>query len=442
MDLKPSMDLKPEMDQKLGVDMKPEMDLKPRSFGRPLWIGCLYLGCFFLCGSFSPDHAATAQQIMPRILLGDQTDDYEAVGIVGSVGRGGFCSGTLITDSHVLTAAHCAEFIEAANRGTFELSGRVYGTINVFIHPDYNSRTLANDIAILQLDEPVTDVLPSQIFRGVPFVGELLFIVGFGATGTADGGSDGSFGTKRVGITTIDEVTSTLITWIFDDPTEANTAPGDSGGPGYLDIDGEWFLASITSGGTEPGAILGDVAFNTRVDAFADWIDLTVAMSTTPDPDPTDDPTGDPGSGGGCDGFWSDLFANDEVRPFPFLQFLIDLLSNLLDRLNEIQTQLDSNEAAVVVEPVSTSESANSKVTTPQRVTSPLVEYRFPDLPPIAGPSVNHQRITATHDEESRAVLPGVTRSADELPPRGATKLEIRRWILHHPGSRSRLTNR
>ena len=89
---------------------------------------------------------------LPRILGGQATDDFPAVGIVGSLRRGGFCSGTLITTSHVLTAAHCAEVIEDSTSGTFEVDGRRYETINVFIHPDFNRRTYANDIAILAVE--------------------------------------------------------------------------------------------------------------------------------------------------------------------------------------------------------------------------------------------------------------------------------------------------
>ena len=128
------------------------------------------------------------------------------------------------------------------------------------IHPDFNSFTFANDIAILVLSEPVLDVEPSLIFRDEPLVGDLLLIVGYGGTGTAQEGSDGSFGTKRVGQTTIDEVTPQLVNWVYDDPSQANTASGDSGGPGYLDIEGDLFIACITSGGTEPDSVLGDFA--------------------------------------------------------------------------------------------------------------------------------------------------------------------------------------
>ncbi len=85
-------------------------------------------------------------------------------------------------------------------------------------------------------------------------------------------------------MTTIDEVTDTLVSWTFDDESESNTAAGDSGGPGYIDIDGDLFVACITSGGTEPDSILGDFAFNMRVDAFAGWIDLTTILLNESEP--------------------------------------------------------------------------------------------------------------------------------------------------------------
>ena len=283
---------------------------------------------------------AFAQGGVPRILLGDETTDYESVGIVGSIQRGGFCTGTLIGPNHVLTAAHCAETIEDELSGTFEVNGELYMTAEIFIHPDYNSRTLDNDLAILRLSEPVLNVDPSAIFRDSPLVGDLLFIVGFGGTGTAEDGNDGTFGVKRVGITTIDEVTDTLVSWIFDDESETNTTAGDSGGPGYIDIDGNLFVASVTSGGTNLDSSLGDFAFNTRVDAFADWIDLVVA--TTPaDPPAQSDPIADsdpPNGDGDCaiafeDSVFGMLFGSNENSPFPILQTLIDFLTWLLDAL-------------------------------------------------------------------------------------------------------------
>jgi hypothetical protein len=236
------------------------------------------------------------QQIYPRIINGIPTDDFQSVGIVGTVRLGGFCSGTLISPYHVLTAAHCAELAVGPRDGAFELDGRLYTTSQIYIHPDFNSRSLDNDLAIYEFSEAVEGVIPSTINRTVPQVGQLLTLVGFGAGGDGQEGEDGTFGVKMVGITEIEEVTETLIIWRFDSNDESNTAPGDSGGPAFLEIDSEFVVAAVTSGGSEPDAGLGDVAFNTRVDAYADWIDSIVFPEEPPEEpeEPDDDDTGCP----------------------------------------------------------------------------------------------------------------------------------------------------
>jgi|GEM_PF-672574 len=217
-------------------------------------------------------HSQTA--ISTRIVNGTQTSDYPAVGLIGESGYH-FCTGTLIAPQYVLTAAHCAEGVGNTS-GTFTVGGRSYQTERVYVHPNYNRNAIgsdsANDIAIYKLSQPVIGITPMDIFRGIPQVGQLLTLVGFGGGGNGTTGTNGDFGIKRVGTTPIDQVTRTLIHWDFDNNTEANTAPGDSGGPAFVTINGVKYIAGVTSGGDSPNASIGDHSFDTRVDAYADWI--------------------------------------------------------------------------------------------------------------------------------------------------------------------------
>lgn len=218
-----------------------------------------------------------------QIVNGTGTSLYESVGMVGDTGGYG-CSGTLIAPQYVLTAGHCAEGV-GDTAGRFFVGGQEYRTTKVFLHPSYNAGRLgqdgAHDIALYKLDRPVTNVIPTPIHRTVPVVGQLLTLVGFGGGGTGTTGHTGDYGTKRVGTTPIDRVTAQTIFWNFDNNTESNTAPGDSGGPAFVTINGVRYVAGVTSGGDQANAGIGDTSFDTRVDAYATWIDSIVGSAAT-----------------------------------------------------------------------------------------------------------------------------------------------------------------
>ena len=196
---------------------------------------------------------------------------------------------------------------------TFNLSGgqaTFYGA-SYFVYPQWDGNVSdGNDIAIIRLSTSVP-VSGYQIFTDKNFMGGgIAELAGYGISGTGATGSKSSlypFGTLRMGenkLDTVWNIAGNPFAFDFDDGTvrrdtignltlgllrdlgtgdnEVMTAPGDSGGPSF--IDGQ--IAGIHSFGATLGkpfdvdntlnSSFGELGGDTRVAFYADWINGTV----------------------------------------------------------------------------------------------------------------------------------------------------------------------
>lgn len=222
--------------------------------------------------------------------------------------------GVLIAPQWVVTAAHAVSWHQGM--GVVVVGGTPRAVLRVVIHQGYKTPpqemvdsalksgdweaffdflSSSDDLALIQLAEPVPDVAPVPIYSG-PSLGKFVRIMGRGATGTGTEGHPLNAPRRtdlRHGYNKITVSEGRWIGYRFDNPPnalplEASMGSGDSGGPILVAVGDEWHVAGIAAWkrgvvtGTDihPGRY-GETSYGIRLGNYADWIEETMAASGT-----------------------------------------------------------------------------------------------------------------------------------------------------------------
>ncbi|MFC3715965.1 S1 family peptidase [Luteimonas soli] len=211
--------------------------------------------------------------------------------------------GVLIAPQWVLTAAHATQWHPITE---VMLNGDCLKAEEVFVHPGYKQlpdglaahnpegaiRFLAglDDIALIKLAEPVTNVTPIALYEGHTELGKTVVLFGKGATGNGKAGQvDGANRTQlRRAENVISAVEERALVYTFDSgssalPLEGMLGNGDSGGPVLLYNNGHWELLGLARGrlSTSPPGFYGQQSHQVRVSYYLEWIRATMGGTSS-----------------------------------------------------------------------------------------------------------------------------------------------------------------
>jgi hypothetical protein len=224
-------------------------------------------------------------------IINGALDEADPAVVMMRTESGHSCTGTLVSPTVVVTAAHCLDAAAQAGVG-FGIDGwSTPATVSQQIaHPLWDgSYDSGNDVAVLVLASAVTGVTPVEL-DGAPHsarAGQALRIVGYGHD-TAPILS--GFGLKRQATVTAASSTSDRFIAVGEEDG-TQTCHGDSGGPAFFTAaDGVERLVGVASFGYQ--SCQGG-AFFTRLAAYADFLDDYVSMAVPPEPPPPPPPPPD-----------------------------------------------------------------------------------------------------------------------------------------------------
>lgn len=153
----------------------------------------------------------------------------------------GACSGTVIAERAILTAAHCLKD-EVETVRIFLGSGLEIPAASFARHPGYQGNVI-NDVGVVLMSEPIGRRPVPLLLERDARVGETAVIAGWGRN------QNDVPATFRAGTTVITAAGPVLETAFG--PNVSSICSGDSGGPILLSENGVWSIAGVTSATSE-----------------------------------------------------------------------------------------------------------------------------------------------------------------------------------------------
>ncbi|HUQ29325.1 MAG TPA: trypsin-like serine protease [Usitatibacter sp.] len=198
--------------------------------------------------------------------------------------------GVLIAPRWVLTAAHMAAAMrELKSPPRLVFAGREVEIQSYHLHPDWKKGDPASDIALVRLKSAVTSVDPTRLYREKDEGGKTVIIVGHGYTGKIGEKplpKERWDRKKRAAINTVDRVSPRILALKIKSADEASdlqgaAAPGDSGGPAFVETREGLFVIGIGTATDDANAngIVGDAGdweLYCRVSTFVPWIEAVM----------------------------------------------------------------------------------------------------------------------------------------------------------------------
>lgn len=262
----------------------------------------------------------TASAVVIRSDVDDAKYRVPASAFPALVDMPGEGHGVLIAPQWVVTAAHAAPM--QGMEEDVSIGGVAHKIKRVIIYPGYKKLPVklvnealasgdfskvhaflasSNDIALIELASPLTDVTPVPLYRGNKEVGMTVRLVGKGATGNGSKGQDPHSPHRSVlrrAFNVIVGADPRYIWYRFDPPPsalplEGITGSGDSGGPLLIGNGdsrqlvglaswskyppGHPFLSEYAPGRPFVEGLYGEIVYGVRISSYIQWIEGVIS---------------------------------------------------------------------------------------------------------------------------------------------------------------------